>query len=67
MRAGLRKLPRGPYISETPGRSSAWSERRVWDAEVRRFESGRPDFAKREVRLSNQACPHGEIRRITDF
>ena len=27
------------------GRSSAWLERRVWDAEVRRFESGRPDYA----------------------
>jgi len=27
----------------TTGRSSAWLERRVWDAEVRRFESGRPD------------------------
>ena len=26
------------------GRSSAWLERRVWDAEVRRFESGRPDL-----------------------
>ncbi len=26
------------------GRSSAWLERRVWDAEVRWFESSRPDL-----------------------
>ena len=31
----------------TPGCSSAWLERCVWDAEVRRFESGHPDRGPR--------------------
>jgi hypothetical protein len=30
-------------ISPPTGCSSAWLERCVWDAEVRRFESGHPD------------------------
>src|SRR5688572_29247505 len=47
VRARVRELPRGPYSEQAShsGRSSAWLERRVWDAEVRRFESGRPDYA----------------------
>lgn len=34
-----------PTLTEA-GRSSAWSERLLWEQEVRRFESGRPDSLK---------------------
>ena len=43
VRACLCKLSRHPYICSSTGCSSAWLERCVWDAEVRRFESGHPD------------------------
>src|SRR5215217_1909315 len=36
VRPRVRELPRDPYSEQAsnPGRSSAWLERRVWDAEV---------------------------------
>ena len=56
MRARVRKLPCGTLVRDVKRRcSSAWIERRVWDAEGRRFESARPVRAGEDPRRPPRA------------